>query len=75
MYKGPASHTVVNDSMTVSNELQSMSKGAVVAECPVHRVSVDRNNLREYHHLNRKLRNYTVRFFEYLRMEIETLLE
>jgi hypothetical protein len=44
-------------------------------EYKMHPVNVDRNNFGDYHHLYKKLRNYPSRFFEYLRMEIETLLE
>jgi hypothetical protein len=40
----------------------------------VHPVIVDRNNVGQYHRLYKKL-NYTSQPFEYLRMEIETLLE
>jgi hypothetical protein len=41
-------------------------------EYQVHPANVGRNNFGEYHHLYKKLRNYPSRFFEYLRMEIET---
>lgn len=40
----------------------------------VHPVIVDRNNFGQHHRLYKKL-NYPSQFFEYLRMEIETLLE
>ena len=43
-----------------------------VREYQVHPVNVDRHIFGEYHHLYKKLRNYPNRFFEYLRMEIET---
>ena len=41
-------------------------------EYQVHPVNVDINIFGEYHYLYKKLRNYPNRFFEYLRMEIET---
>ena len=41
----------------------------------VHPVNVDRNDFEQYHNLYKKFRNYPRRLFEYLGMEIETLLE
>jgi hypothetical protein len=40
----------------------------------VHPVIVDRNHFGQHHRLYEKL-NYPSQLFEYLRMEIETLLE
>jgi hypothetical protein len=44
----------------------------VSARVQVYPVNVDRNHFTVNHHLYKKLRNYLSRFFEYLRMEIET---
>lgn len=56
-----------------------MGSCALLQESPmrqrhVHPVIVDRNHFGQHHRLYEKL-NYPSQLFEYLRMEIETLLE
>ena len=69
MYSSSSSEDELLESCAIKHLLlQELS----VAEYQVHPVNVDRNIYGEYHHLYGKLRNYPNRFFQYLRMEIET---
>ena len=69
MYSSSSSEDELLESCAIKHLLlQELS----VAEYQVHLVNVDRNIYGEYHHLYGKLRNYPNRFFQYLRMEIET---
>ena len=45
------------------------------ATVQVHPVNVHINNFEQYHNLYKNFKNYQRRLFEYLGMEIETLLE
>lgn len=67
-------------SCTISDDEELLSSCAVLRELhvrgyQVYPWSVNRSNLGEYHLLCKKLKNFQIRFVQYLITEIETLFE
>lgn len=60
------------DLLLTSNAVKCYLLGRRERECCAHPINAERNVFGEYHHLYSDLRQHPIKFFEYMRMQIET---